>query len=500
MKKRIAIIAIAIGVSTILKAQTDADALRYSFLDFGGTARSLGSANAYGAVGGDFSTASTNPAGFGIYRKSEFNITPGFSTYQTKSSFLGTSMNADATDFYLNNVSLTLSYLNKGKENSTSGFVGGTFAFGYNKLANFEIESFYSGFNSSSSLLDYYSSYLEGVNPSSAYSADPFGAGLAWETYLLNPNPGDTSTYYGVINGGNIQQSKNIFTDGSYDELSFSFAGNYANRLYIGATIGVPIIKYHSYTNYTEGDINSVHPDFEEFSLTNELTTRGAGINLKAGFIYKFNDYLRVGAAFHTPSLIQLNDRYQSAMESTLDISGNYSFDSPIGEYDYALVTPWRVIGSAALTIQKYGFVSVDYEFVDYSNANFNYNATGSIGESNAENSVNTSIENKYGTSSNIRLGAEAVLDIFRLRAGYAILGSPFNDGIAATDADYSKNTYTAGFGIKQSNYFIDLGFGHSTSSEYDIQYFQTNAALPNEGAVLNKSINTFLLSLGFRF
>lgn len=40
-------------------------------------------------------------------------------------------------------------------------------------------------------------------------------------------------------------------------------------------------------------------------------------------------------------------------MSSNLEGDGEYEFDSPIGEFSYELVTPWRVIGSAAVTIKK---------------------------------------------------------------------------------------------------------------------------------------------------
>ncbi|MBC8172920.1 MAG: hypothetical protein H7X71_03345 [Chitinophagales bacterium] len=500
MKKIFIILAMAICVPFILQAQTDADALRYSFLDFGGTARSLGSANAYGAIGGDYSTTSMNPAGLGIYRSSELVLTPGLTTINNSSLFIGETNGSDKTDFYLSNASLVLSYMKDGKESATDGWVGANFGVGYNKLANYNSQVYYSGFNTTSSLLDVYAGHLNGVNPSDAFAADPFGAGLAWETYLLNPNPDDSTTYYGVVNGGNVRQSKSINTAGGYDELTISFAGNYANRLYVGGTLGVPFIDYDYVSSYQEEDENEVHPDFVNFSQTDELHTSGSGINVKMGFIYRINDYVRLGGAFHSPTLFQMNDVYFSSMESSLDISGDYPYESPIGEYDYELVTPWRVIGSAALTIQKHGFVSVDYEYVDYSEANFNYGRTGTVAELDAETNVNTSIENKYGSASNIRFGGELVLDVFRLRAGYAIMGSPFNTGIAAGDADYARNMYTAGAGIKEENFFIDFGFGHTTSTAYDIPYLQPNPDLPNDGATTESGVNNFLLSLGFRF
>lgn len=61
--RKIFTMVIATALSASLFAQSDVDALRYSMIDFGGTARSLGSGNAYGALGGDMSTFSMNPAG-----------------------------------------------------------------------------------------------------------------------------------------------------------------------------------------------------------------------------------------------------------------------------------------------------------------------------------------------------------------------------------------------------------------------------------------------------
>ena len=49
-------------------AQTDIDALRYSQTSIAGTARFTSMAGAFGALGGDFSSLATNPAGVAIYR------------------------------------------------------------------------------------------------------------------------------------------------------------------------------------------------------------------------------------------------------------------------------------------------------------------------------------------------------------------------------------------------------------------------------------------------
>ena len=52
------------------------DALRYSQIFYGGTARFMSMGGAFTAVGGDISSLSQNPAGIGVFRSSEITVTP----------------------------------------------------------------------------------------------------------------------------------------------------------------------------------------------------------------------------------------------------------------------------------------------------------------------------------------------------------------------------------------------------------------------------------------
>ena len=75
--KRLYILTISFFLSLLISnAQNETDALRFSQTFPGGTARTIGMSGAFGAFGGDFSTLSINPAGIGVYRSSEFSITP----------------------------------------------------------------------------------------------------------------------------------------------------------------------------------------------------------------------------------------------------------------------------------------------------------------------------------------------------------------------------------------------------------------------------------------
>lgn len=64
-------LALALLCSSSLYAQDINDLLLYSHNNPAATARSVGVGGAMGAIGGDFSTLSTNPAGLGFYRSSE---------------------------------------------------------------------------------------------------------------------------------------------------------------------------------------------------------------------------------------------------------------------------------------------------------------------------------------------------------------------------------------------------------------------------------------------
>src|SRR3954468_4991444 len=81
--------AFATAILPNAQAQNERDALRLSFLQPQGTARSIGFGSALGSVGGDFTTLSVNPAGIGIYRRSEMMFTPSITFNNTSGYYAG---------------------------------------------------------------------------------------------------------------------------------------------------------------------------------------------------------------------------------------------------------------------------------------------------------------------------------------------------------------------------------------------------------------------------
>ena len=71
MKKLILTLFAITGLMSLSFGQYVDQALIFSQQNFGSTARSKAMGNAFGAIGGDFSSLSINPAGIGIYIRSE---------------------------------------------------------------------------------------------------------------------------------------------------------------------------------------------------------------------------------------------------------------------------------------------------------------------------------------------------------------------------------------------------------------------------------------------
>lgn len=495
MKKRITALSVLLLLAVTAFGQTDDDALRYSQLTFGGTARNLATGGAFGALGGDVSTLSNNPAGIGIFQKGQFTFSPSFSSIKTNSLFLDNNEEDRKYNFNISNFGILWS---KQLDEKKSDWRNISFGFVMNRQSNYHSKISYSGFNETSSLTDYFAEEATNTVPSQVADKFPFDAGLAGKTGLIWYYSGDSLNYHGATMGSGIQQQRNIVTRGRTNEYDISFGGNYKDKLYVGGTIGIPDLEYENETDHTEKDNDNTIPEFKSFTYSQSYSTSGTGVNAKFGLIYRVNDYVRIGGAVHSPTYYRLTDKYNSSVKSDLDSSGTYSAVSPSGKFNYNLTTPWRVMGSIALLFKKYGFISMDYEWLDYSEAFFSASRFASADDKNYLNGVNQSINMKYGPASNIRVGGEFAYDVFRFRLGYAMYGSPMQSGKAAKGFDFSSQSYTGGIGIMDGNYFLDLGFARTESKLFQQPYSLSNSVVP--GAGITQWNSNIIVTTGIKF
>lgn len=478
---KLILIGTGIAISLSSFAQNEMDALRYSQLQHGGTARFSAMGGAFGSLGGDMSTLGINPAGIAVYRKSEFTFTPVFYNQISKTDYYGNSVTDSKYNFNIGNIGWVGTF-----DHGSSGFVSSNFGIAYSKINNFHRRYTMEAVNNESSLIDVYLNEVKGVTPSTIES-DPayaFGANLAWWTYLIDV---DTSgNYFSAIPNYGETQKSTVTSRGSMGETVFTYGGNYENKLYLGGTFGIQNIFYSEKANYEEFvNSNDTTTTLQSFMLRDKLTTSGSGYNIKFGLIYRIHDYVRIGAAVHSPAFFNLTDSWGSEMTSEFD-SASYKYASPNGIYKYQLTTPFRAIGSISVIFGKAGLISADYEFVDYASARLRSDDYPFSDENNA-------IENNYIAASNIRVGTEWKYAPFSFRGGFAYYGSPYS---TATGNDGSKMIYSAGFGIREKGYFLDLTYLLSQSSE---KYYVYDPQLV-EATNISSSAHSFLVTIGFRY
>ena len=481
---------VTLAISFGLSAQTAFDILRFSQFDVGGTARTVGIGGGIGALGADFSVLSTNPAGLAAFRRSELTLTPTLYTSRVTSTLDGAAtnlgFNEERSNFNFNNLGLVLAHRPTGSKWSTVNF-----GIGMNRLANFYETFSYSG-TSTGSITDRFVELADGFT---ADELDNFEAGIAYEVGAIF-NPDSDPTFYNndFLPGEQVDKAQIVRTEGSINELLFSFAGNYEEKLMLGLTMGVPFLDFNEVKTYTETDDENRNPIFNELTFEEYLNISGTGINLKMGFIYRPIQEFRIGAAVHTPTAFNLEDNYSTEIAYDFTLGGDQYFESqsPNGLFDYKIKTPWRVIGSAAFLYQKLGFLTAEVEWVDYSSATFNFNNTTSAEDKAYERDLNNEVVDQFQPAVNIRLGGELTYDIFRFRAGYNIYNSPVKND------DVSHDAFSFGFGIRERSFFIDLAYKQTNLAETYFPYFTAAAAQPE---VANEvKTQRFLATFGFKF
>ena len=476
------------------QAQDEMDALRYSQSFISGTARSIAMGGAFGALGGDFTSLSLNPAGIGVYRGTELTFSPAIVIDNTNTNYLGGTREDENFRFSINN----LGFIYTTQTGNETGWVSMSFGLGFNRINDFHRNSLMSGImtqngSNSSSLLD---NFTNNANDYEA-SGDPkywsdFYEELAWETYGIDWDTNNLEYWNYLLDGGHGQsQTRRIQEGGGIDEYVFSFGTNYSNKLYLGATFGIQRLGYTYFMDHIEKDdaVPELYNDFNSFTFRETLRSWGTGYTFKAGFIYRPISLVRVGAAFHLPTFFKMREEFDTDMRTLFDNGDEFFEQSPINEFDYHLRTPFKVIGSVAIQLPKLAIFSLDYEMVDYTRAHFDSKGTdfGLL-------EMNDRINDVFRVSHNLRGGAEVHLGPLYLRGGFARYGSPFKDGEVNEKMVFS--VYSGGLGFRSEHVFFDMAYA-LRSSEYSYYLYlpeNLNAATTTE----NKSQVT--ATVGFRF
>lgn len=480
-------------------SQTMADAYRLSNLRINGTARASAMGNAFGALGGDFTSLSINPAGIGIYRSNEFVLTPVVKSNDSEFNLNGTSFSDSKLQIRANNIGF-VGVVNS--NNPNAGAVSFNYGLGYNNVLDFNQNYYGNNNNSTVSFLDNITGYANSERLTNSYLNQKIGAiefrdwptKLAWDTYLIDPaldsngKEIDQSYVSKLYKDETVDQRKSYTQTGGINEFVLSGGVNINHRLYLGATFGVQDVNLNQLSEYHETFGDNSYTFGEDYSL------KGTGYNFKFGAIFKPVNSLRLGLAVHTPTYYVLTEDKEIYMNSAL--VENYNANG-LNIYEYNFLSPWKAILSGAIVFNKRGLISVDAEYLDYSNMSFRKNT----GSSQELNDVNTQMKNEFDQAFNIRVGGELkITPQFSLRGGYEYYPNTQKQNV--NGSDYVQpialdNSTVLGFGLgyASNGFYTDLAFRNTKDK------FLLNEVQPNfQNIDLTNSNNKLMLTIGFKF
>ena len=280
--------------------------------------------------------------------------------------------------------------------------------------------------------------------------------------------------------------------------MTFSYGANFNHKVFLGGGVGIRTLSFSSFKTYQEEFFDQ---PLANSSLNENLFINGVGVNLNLGLIYKPIDYINLGFVFQSPTWYGLNEEYEAGMTANYnnyyfeqeDITlGNQTAISDLVISNYGLNTPLKIGGGATFFIGKNGFISADVDWVDYSAGRINSRDFD-------EGPDNQVIRDIYASTINYRVGGEARISNFRLRAGYAYFGDPYSN---SAGLDQSTQQLSGGIGVKLNSLSLDFALVNQKYNGLYRSYQVLDENNNNFGPVteLKNSITSGVLTLGFNF
>ncbi len=504
MKKVVLLFIAALSMS-ISQGQEISDALRYAMDEIQGTARFRAMGGAFGALGGDMSAVSINPAGSAIFNNSHASISLGLQNNDHSISYFNGLTSATNSSIDLNQTGAAFVFQNVNNNSPWKKFVLGI---AYDRVVDFDDDWIASGVNPTNTIGNYFEAYanglrldeisaLPGETIADAYAdiGAVFGFGhqqafLGFESFILDPevDSDENTNYINNITGDNYNQRYSYAALGYNGKLAFNLATQYDDKIHLGINLNSHFINYERSTFLRETNSNTGSL-INNVGFENNILTTGSGFSFQLGTIVKLTKEFRVGLAYNSPTWYRLSEESSQYLEATRNEAGS-NITQVINPNiinifpEYKLQTPGKLTGSLAYIFGNKGLLSFDYSRKDYSETEFRPTSDAFFSFQNNE------INNLLGVSNTYRLGAEYRHKQISLRGGYRFEESPYIDNTAFGDL----TGYSLGIGYKFGNTTLDIAFSQA-ERDIDFQFYSVGLT---DAAQLQSQITDVTLTLAF--
>ncbi|WP_291119726.1 OmpP1/FadL family transporter [Flavobacterium sp. UBA6135] len=483
-------------VSLSVNAQEIQDAIRYSQQNLTGTARFRAMGGAFGALGGDLSAITINPASSAVFTYNQIGVTLSNFNIKNKSNYFGSSATERENTFDINQLGAVFVFEDF---NSNQNWKKISVGLNYDNTNSFNNALFSAGVNPTNSVDQYFLSYANGI-PLNAITNNPYSflnfaeqqAYMGFEGYIFDPLTNDPSNNQYVSNvpaGGNYYQENFVTSRGINGKLSFNAAAQYKDNVYVGLNLNAHFIDYTQNSRFFESNTNDSQNGVQRLRFENSLYTYGNGFSFQLGTIVKVTDELRAGFTFESPTWFYLNDETSQFLVAENRTDGQ-SFTDVVDPQiinifpAYRLQTPGKITGSLAYVFLKRGIISFDYSLKDYSNMKFRPTDDLYFSDLNREMASILTMSNEF------RVGAEYKIKQLSLRGGYRFEESPFKN----SETLGNLSSFSTGLGYNFGTIKADLAYANTKQNR--MQGFFSQGL--TDAAAINSVNNTITLSLLF--
>ena len=521
MKRHILMACALLAAGVTAWGQGANEALLFGENNYYGTARTVAMGNAFTALGGDLGSVGINPAGSAVNNWSQFTITPALSISGSSASFNdGSPYKTSETRVNLPNVGGILNF----NTHRTSGLKAVTFGFVMNATGIWN-KDFTAAGKGTSSYMGYLADMATRANLSAAtlngslsdLSTAYWLPALGYQSGMVNEATGVAGAPYispAQLNSGSgnyplrgeINQQYGQQMIGRKQDMVFNLGFNIANRVFIGANLGMIFLsnRMNEYIRETALNpeefpvtIQGESDSWTDMKFSYEYNASGSGVYGKFGIIAVPVDGLRIGAAIQTPTAMNIQEyRWYDALNNFKGAEGKASADY---EYRYRLRLPARYNFGIAWTLGQKGLVSFDYELTDFSTARYR-EARGN--DHSGFDGSNAEVTDYLGMAHYFRLGAEyKIIPQFAIRAGYNLGSNPNREydenGIRFTPSAW-WHTGSLGIGYSSSgSFFCDFAL-RCKINPTDWNYPYPTADAPE--IAVNNRLWDAVLTFGLRF
>jgi hypothetical protein len=456
---------------TSMNGQSLQDILRYSTSDLNGTARYTAMGGAFGALGGDFGALNNNPAAGSVFEHTQFSITTSSIRNQTNATYFESSYESKNRDSEFDQVGFALVL----KNTIESPWSKISFAFNYQKTANFNDAFEADGYNSTG-VDQYFLNNAQGYelsnfqirsdeNESDLYlylgenvGFDAQQGFLGYQSFIIDAVVDESTNraYISNVSSGTEGYLHEYVTQrsGGIKKYTFNFSGEYLNKYNVGININSHKLEYREVNDFYEGNYAD-SSTLNAFRFNNELLSFGEGVSFQVGAIAKLNKQIRFGLSYESPTWFSITEETTEFVASN-DGSNITIEPDVINIYpEYRFKTPSKYSGSFAYIFGQKGLISVDYTQVNYDKAQFNEPNDGSL------NNQNDAIKNNVNAAGILRVGGEYRFGNYSIRAGY------IKQGASLKNFDNSSSSKSIGGGINFGGSSLDLSI---VSSEFNGQ------------------------------